>query len=252
MNERDAAAQGRALDTAMSAARRVWNGESEHVHATEERIFQSLRGTNRTRRIFWIAPLAAAFVVSGAFAQGLGGRLAQLKAHLFAEDAAEVPASVRAAAPNREPSPPRAEVPPAAASAAPPPSPEATTPTPDRGGPSSNVPRPAPAVLRTVPAPRSSASAAATDAALELTLYKEAHHAHFAARDFAAALAGWNRYLAVAPRGTFALEARYNRAIAWYRLGRRAEAVEALRPFADGTYGRYRRDEARDLLEKLR
>jgi hypothetical protein len=86
----------------------------------------------------------------------------------------------------------------------------------------------------------------------ELAIYKYAHRAHFVEHDYASALAGWDRYLALAPRGTFALEARYNRAIALYRLGRREAALEALRPFADGAYGAYRRDEARELLEKLR
>jgi TolA-binding protein len=108
----------------------------------------------------------------------------------------------------------------------------------------------APAAPAARPAPSSSASA--TEASGELAIYKEAHRAHFVAHDYASALAGWDRYLAVAPRGTFALEARYNRAIALHRLGRRAEAIEALRPFADGAYGRYRRDEAQQLIEELR
>lgn len=44
------------------------------------------------------------------------------------------------------------------------------------------------------------------------------------------------------------LDGRSERALlALYYLGRRAETIEALRAFADGAYGRYRRDEARRL-----
>jgi hypothetical protein len=102
----------------------------------------------------------------------------------------------------------------------------------------------------TPPAPSSSATRA--PAADELTLYKQAHRAHFTERDYARALTAWDRYLASAPGGTFALEARYNRAIALHRLGNRAAAMEALRPFADGAYGRYRQEEARQLIEQGR
>jgi hypothetical protein len=82
-------------------------------------------------------------------------------------------------------------------------------------------------------------------------LYAQAHALHFRAHDPARALAAWDRYLAAAPadvRAGFVLEARYNRAICLLRLGRRSEAREALRPFASGAWGQYRRDEARALL----
>ncbi len=82
-------------------------------------------------------------------------------------------------------------------------------------------------------------------------LYRAAHDAHFAKKDPATALAAWDRYLAAAPRGRFALEARYNRAITLVRLGRKTEAAAALRPFADGDYGGYRKEEARELLQSL-
>jgi hypothetical protein len=98
---------------------------------------------------------------------------------------------------------------------------------------------------RSVEAPPIEQPSRAADA-----LYREAHQLHFVRRDFAASLAAWDRYLAVGP-GPLVVEGRYNRAIALAHLGRRAEAVLALRPFADGETGAYRRQEARALIEKL-
>jgi hypothetical protein len=53
------------------------------------------------------------------------------------------------------------------------------------------------------------------------------------------------------PRGHYALEARYNRALTLVRLGRTEEASRALRPFAEGTSHGYRQAEASALLEAL-
>lgn len=78
-----------------------------------------------------------------------------------------------------------------------------------------------------------------------------AHQAHFVDHDFGAALRAWDAYLGAAPAGRFAPEARYNRALCLVRLGRKGEAESALRPFADGAYGGYRRDEAKALIEAL-
>jgi hypothetical protein len=84
-----------------------------------------------------------------------------------------------------------------------------------------------------------------------LALYRAAHTAHFVDHDPTRALAGWDAYLAAAPSGPFVPEARYNRALSLVRLGRNAEARVALEPFANGTYGGYRKDEASALLERL-
>jgi TolA-binding protein len=85
----------------------------------------------------------------------------------------------------------------------------------------------------------------------EQSLYAKAHQAHFVDHDPAAALQGWEAYLAAYPDGRFSLEARYNRGICLVRLGRRSEARQALAPFAEGTYAGYRQHEARELLDAL-
>ncbi|WP_437684742.1 tetratricopeptide repeat protein [Sorangium sp. So ce176] len=82
-------------------------------------------------------------------------------------------------------------------------------------------------------------------------LYQAAHRAHFVDRNPAAALAAWNDYLAAAPRGRFAVEAQYNRALCLVRLGRADEARRALEPFAQGAFGGYRQTESRSLLDAM-
>jgi TolA-binding protein len=96
--------------------------------------------------------------------------------------------------------------------------------------------------------PSAASSAAFQDA--DGDLYSLAHEAHFTSHDYARALSGWNAYLKAAPGGRFATEARYNRAICLLRLGRDAEARQALTPFASGLMG-YRQNEARELLDEL-
>jgi hypothetical protein len=95
--------------------------------------------------------------------------------------------------------------------------------------------------------------AAGDDAeAASLQLYKQAYRLHFVEQRYAAALAAWDDYLRAAPAGRLVVEARYNRAIALVRLGRRAEAETALAPFARGEVSSgYRAREARELLDAL-
>lgn len=84
----------------------------------------------------------------------------------------------------------------------------------------------------------------------ELDQYRAAHGLHFGAHDYARALDSWDAYLAAYPSGAFALEARYNRSICLFKLGRMTEARAALRPFAEGEVpGGYRKNEARALIE---
>lgn len=85
----------------------------------------------------------------------------------------------------------------------------------------------------------------------ERRAYRTAHALHFDARDPSGALAAWDAYLSRYPSGRFAIEARYNRALCLVRLGREAEAREALAPFASGRYGAYRQREATALTEAM-
>jgi TolA-binding protein len=220
-------------------------------------------GRRRKRRaLFAVVPLAAALLVSSAWAAA-GGRLpARLE---------EIGASVFPAAFFRQrhrgvaavaPSPPA--ISPAAAAVATPPA-QALTPVPDRGESVALTPpaaldgmawdrsRHRPALAHAIPAVTPLPPASTTSAAFahEEALYDAAHHTHFVTRDPSAALRAWDAYLAEYPQGTYALEAKYNRAITLARLGRRDAARSALAPFASGAYGGYRRVEAQHLIEAL-
>jgi len=85
----------------------------------------------------------------------------------------------------------------------------------------------------------------------ESAAYARAHRAHFVDDAPARALAAWDAYLASYPAGALAPEAAYNRALCLARLGRFAEAAAALRPFARGRFGAYRREDATVLLDWL-
>jgi hypothetical protein len=85
----------------------------------------------------------------------------------------------------------------------------------------------------------------------ERLAYERAHALEFDEHDHAAAIAAYDRYLARYPRGRFATEARYNRAVSLAHVGRTGEALRALRPFASGGHGGYRQDEAAELVHAL-
>jgi hypothetical protein len=85
----------------------------------------------------------------------------------------------------------------------------------------------------------------------DLAVYQKAHQLHFHGGDPVQALAAWEAYLASYPRGTFAPEARFNRAVCMLRLGRRSEARSVLVPIAESSAGAYGRERARALLEAM-
>jgi len=119
---------------------------------------------------------------------------------------------------------------------------------PERADRAAPAPKPTPETVETE-APVASAS---DGEAASLKLYKQAYRLHFVEQRYEAALTAWDEYLRAAPAGRLVVEARYNRAIALARLGRRAEAESALAPFARGEVsGGYRAREARELLEVL-
>lgn len=71
----------------------------------------------------------------------------------------------------------------------------------------------------------------------DLSAYQVAHRLHFTSGDYARAFVAWNGYLVRFPRGTFAPEARLNRAVCLARLGRRQEARTELEAIATGRGG---------------
>ena len=82
------------------------------------------------------------------------------------------------------------------------------------------------------------------------SLYATAQRLHFRGAPHAA-LEAWNAFLATAPLGPLASEARYNRAVTLLRLGRVREAREALTPFARGDVAGFRKADAALLLRQL-
>lgn len=84
--------------------------------------------------------------------------------------------------------------------------------------------------------------------------FEKARAVHARANEAPAeALNAWDEYLSAHPDGKLVPEARWNRATCLLRLGRRADAMRALAPFARGEIsGGFRQDEAQLLLEHSR
>lgn len=109
----------------------------------------------------------------------------------------------------------------------------------------------APAIAATAPAVATRTEEPALAAAPDL--YRVAHQLHFHGADPSASLAAWDTYLASESSGRFAVEARYNRAMALIRLRRYHDAQLALQPFALGLVSPtgYRQREAQQLSQRL-
>jgi len=259
------------LREATRALRDVDDVSELEARATRARVMSGLhqsRVRRRTRYAF-LLPIAATFVAASAWGAASG------KAQLVWQSIEQL---VTKATPLRKP--PSATKSAGGAAKTSTPSPIATragggaAPAPDTA-PSTGVPSPAlpdtvtHSALSSLPsgvsnaAPRTSVKSVVADAHSPspqtpeeradptLALYRVAHTAHFVDHDPARALTAWDAYLAAAPNGTFAPEARYNRALSLVRLGRNAEAKAALTPFATGVYGSYRQSEASALLQQL-
>jgi hypothetical protein len=255
MNDRD-------LRDAFSALRESTSGDSPEAADTLERVLASSVKTKRRRlRLLklWV-PLAAALVGSTAWAAA-SGKLPMWSAgdeapppvaptavaaapaapkggRLPADTTMTVPSSFESA---------RAEVPVAVAPPA--------TPTPPTAAVHAPV-APQPAQPPT-PAPAASAASARSALAEDKADYEAAYRVHGSAKPndpaaAKAAVAAWDGYLAKHPKGRFVPEAKYARAVALARAGNRDEAKEALRSFAEGEQGDYRRDDARELLDAMK
>lgn len=244
MSERDPLLE-RFVDAARARAADA-SDDPDRAAATRLAIREAAaaRAPARRRWTFLGGALVAAALGSTAFAYHRGWR----PAIFAAEEATEMVApAVVAVAP--APAPVRAIVPPApiapieTPAPAPPPSPVV-------------VPRPTrPATIaRTAPPPAIvEAPVVAREPAPseELAAYRAAHALHFHGADPAAALAAWDAYLARFPSGTFAVDARYDRALALIKLGRYVEARAALLPFASAAAGSYRQADAAKLIAAM-
>ena len=274
------------LDEATQSLAEFGQQPAPEASATRARVLSELRGRRRRRverRLVFIP--AAAILLLGTAAAAATGSLSRAWEWVESAVVPAEPAEVGATAPVGTPTPwgPAAAAAPVAPDDAeeetapaeedtdePPSSEEAalpTAPAPAAGAaspaayPRKVAPAPAvasgaraaapPRVASTTLAPPQGAPAAPAGVDPSEALYRKAHQAHFAARNFPRALSAWDEYLKAAPRGRFALEARYNRAICMLRLGDATGARTALRPFADGKFGEYRRDEATRLLRAL-
>lgn len=237
------------LKDAVHALRSTTSGEESGAgHYTRARVLAAIRQKQR-RRVLNVAfgiPLAALLIGSGAWAS-------QQRLTHWVE---QISISLGLRSP---PALPKAPVVPV--TRAPVSSPRMTTQslTTDAGSPAPELQPSAPssstAVIEQSPKeePRRIAPAKSSDSPaseLELSLYEQAHRMHFVQRDPLQALAAWNEYLRRVPRGRFAVEAHYNRAVCLVRLGRHEEAKAALSPFAAGVYAGYRQAEARALIEQ--
>jgi hypothetical protein len=241
-----------ALDRAARAARDVGAAAPHEVSRTRARVLESMarKARRRAPRAVWLASAATLLLAGTAWATGstygarvvswIGGTLKRAPVAALTPHT-ERGASSWAGARLPDAGPPSAVLPPLP-SADLPPLPAAAA---------STAPEAVPSLH---PAAAARPVAARSDRPDRDALYAEAHHLHFVAHDPARALEAWDRYLAVAPsdvRAGLVLEARYNRAICLVRLGRRAEAAAALRPFADGEWDGYRQDDARALLRDI-
>ncbi len=271
------------LKTAARALREESTGEPPIGDRTRARILHGLHERRRKRRTGFALgiPLAAVFAGSTAWA-GASGKLGRWVDEIVAVvSAPEEGAELATASTASTPFPAKSlSTPPQASSPEPSEAPDQESTSvdeaPERVVPEAAPPEPRPASVP-VAAPRHSdaPSSTSTDRAKApvrvndvtpsakddevedeappeldtLALYRKAHRLHFDGGDPGAAIRAYDKYLRLAPGGTFATEARYNRALLLLRLGERSAAIAALTPFAEGRYGGYRQSDAQALID---
>lgn len=253
-----------ALAGAFRGVRDAWDGTNAESNLTLQRALLRTRRERRTRLTRWAAlPIAAVLVASTAWA-GMTGRLGptvhgMLDTLRGVEDSSAPSATSSTALATPAPTSAPEMIPPAEPAPEPEPvviaepPPVAPTPTVGPAAPYVSTTLPSPLPPGEEPGERAGEAHAVRAAEVDpqAALFAEAHRLHFTDRDPARALVAWERYLAAAPNGRLAPEARYNRALALVRLGRRGEAQQELTAFASGMYGDYRRAEAKALLDAV-
>jgi len=257
------------LARAARALREETVGDDASARFTRSRIMASVHDERVKRRTRWafLAPIAATFIAASAYGAATGKTRAVVQSitHAlgFQRNEAAPPAQQPAArrrtaephvastpAPAPPPAPPAPSTTAAVVESA---SPDAVTSAVDSTSSSEPKPQRSRGVegIAAAAAPRSLPDAGASAADPTFELYRVAHRAHFVERDYDRALGAWDAYLKASPNGALAPEARYNRALCLVRLHRSEEARVALKPFAEGRYGTYRREDAQKLLDAL-
>lgn len=274
------------LERAVEALRAANTGEHQGSGFTRARVMTSLHRNRRGRLYRWAigAPLASVLLVGSAWAQSTGkwpAVWAAVAGVFTAEQKPSEPSGMRRTGEARPESTQRSAPLPAVnePELAPPPEPApepAATEAPsvvrqpvlkapassDRSAPRRmNQPSTASKVaggsssrpIETAPEkPAEPASPPERPADPELARFRAAHELHFQGNQPERAIAAYEAYLREFPRGRFVPEARYNMALDYIKLGDQGRARAALRPFADGAYGDYRKREAEQLIEAMR
>lgn len=242
------------LSQALAAYASATPGEALDTDLVRAKVLRSVRAPSRRslRRYSLALPLAATLAASAAFAASQPAVRAAVTARLETLlGSAPTPQHARSAARKAEPT----RMPSAATGPALPDAAE----TPVAPIAIDQLPLALPALsagLDAAPtagvAPAQSSETSPTNSAdPQLEAYRAAHRTHFDSASPSAALAAWDRYLDDFPAGSFATDARFNRALCLIRLGRQAEARAALTPFANAAAGSYRQAEAAALLHGL-
>jgi hypothetical protein len=226
-------------------------GHALDADEIRRRVVSSLdrKTLSRRWRIVWMAPMAAVLAVSAALAAT--GRLEVPRAlrprAWFSPrpaPAAAAPDSTAGTPSIAEPVPTLAPLPAAARER------EATRGKLPQGRPAFHATDNAFSKVTDRPASLEAQAVSNPPTSDELESFRTARHVHERS-DPASAIAAWETYLRAFPQGKLAIEARFNRALCLVRAGRTSEAREALVAFASGSFGSYRRTDARNLLRAL-